>query len=121
MSIGATKERSALRRGKHRDFTIGRDNIFRDLELPNAEELDTKASLALEITRLIRKRKLTQIEAATILGIDQPKVSALVRGRLEKFSVERLCELLTRMGCDVDIHVRERKKSRIGRLRVSVG
>ena len=53
---------------------------------------------------------LTVTKAARILGVDQPKVSAVVRGHLEKFSLERLCEFLTRLGCDVDIRVRERAK-----------
>jgi len=109
-----------MRGGKFTDYKISSGNVFRDLELPDAEELNTKANLAIEIARLIRKRALTQIDAARILGIDQPKVSAIVRGRLDKFSVERLCELLTRLGCDVDIHVRERRRKTLGRLTVSV-
>ncbi len=109
-----------MRGGKFTDYKISSGNVFRDLELPDAEELNTKANLAIEIARLIRKRALTQIDAARILGIDQPKVSAIVRGRLDKFSVERLCELLTRLGCDVDIRVRERRRKTLGRLTVSV-
>jgi len=109
-----------MRGGKFTAYKISSGNVFRDLELPDAEELNTKANLAIEIARLIRKRALTQIDAARILGIDQPKVSAIVRGRLDKFSVERLCELLTRLGCDVDIRVRERRRKTLGRLTVSV-
>jgi len=109
-----------MRGGKFTDYKISSGNVFRDLELPDAEEMNTKANLAIEIARLIRKRALTQIDAARILGIDQPKVSAIVRGRLDKFSVERLCELLTRLGCDVDIRVRERRRKTLGRLTVSV-
>ena len=109
-----------MRGGKFTDYKISSGNVFRDLELHDAEELNTKANLAIEIARLIRKRALTQIDAARILGIDQPKVSAIVRGRLDKFSVERLCELLTRLGCDVDIRVRERRRKTLGRLTVSV-
>lgn len=107
-------------RNKLPDYRISCGNIFRDLELPDAEELDTKANLAIEIARLIRKRRLTQMDAARILGIDQPKVSAILRGRLEKFSVERLCALLTKLGCDVDIRVREGRGRSSGRLTVSV-
>ncbi len=109
-----------MRGVKFTDYKTSSGNVFRDLELPDAEELDTKANLAIEIARIIRKRDLTQIDAARILGIDQPKVSAIVRGRLEKFSVERLCELLTRLGCDIDIRIRERRAKTIGRLRVSL-
>ncbi len=82
------------------DYEIGSGNVFRDLGLANAEELGTKARLAIELSRMISKRDLTQMQAAKVLGVDQPKVSAIVRGRLQKFSVERLCELLTRLGCD---------------------
>ena len=109
-----------MSRNKFTDYKVSSGNVFRDLELPDAEELDTKANLAIEIARLIRKRRLTQIDAARVLGIDQPKVSAIVRGRLEKFSVERLCALLTRLGCDVDIRVRENRRRNSGRLTVSV-
>jgi predicted XRE-type DNA-binding protein len=109
-----------MRGGKFTDYKIGSGNVFRDLGLPDAEELNTKANLAIEIARLIRKRGLTQIEAARMLGIDQPKVSAIVRGRLDKFSVERLCELLTRLGCDVDIRGQERRRKTLGKLTVSV-
>ncbi len=109
-----------MRSGKFTDYKISSGNVFKDLELPDAEELDTKADLAIEIARLIRARGLTQIEAARILSLDQPKVSAILRGRLEKFSVERLCALLTRLGCDVDIRVHERRRRTHGRLTVSV-
>ena len=109
-----------MRGGKFTDYKISSGNVFRHLELPDAEVLDTKADLAIEIARLIRKRSLTQMEAARIIGVDQPKVSAIVRGRLEKFSVERLCALLTRLGCDVDIRVRERRRKTLGKLTVSV-
>ena len=69
------------------------DNVFRDLGLRNAEELDAMANLAIHIAGIIDKRGLTQVRAAKILGVDQPKVSTIVRGHLEKFSVNRLCEL----------------------------
>jgi predicted XRE-type DNA-binding protein len=104
------------------DYEVGSGNVFRDLGLRDADELDAKANLAIRIARIIDRRGLTQTRAAKILRIDQPKVSAVVRGHLEKFSLERLCEFLTRLGCDVDIHVREKsKKATPGRMRVSVG
>jgi predicted XRE-type DNA-binding protein len=104
------------------DYEVGSGNVFSDLGLPDADELDAKANLAIRIARIIDRRGLTQTGAAKILRIDQPKVSAIVRGHLEKFSLERLCEFLTRLGCDVDIRVREKsKKATLGRMRVSVG
>jgi predicted XRE-type DNA-binding protein len=113
-------QRTKVRRiRKFTDYTLSSGNVFEDLELPDAEELNTKANLAIEIARLIRKRSLTQVEASQILEIDQPKISAIVRGRLEKFSVERLCELLVKLGCDVDIRIRDRRKTP-GKLTVSV-
>jgi predicted XRE-type DNA-binding protein len=90
-----------------RDYEITRDNIFEDLGLPDAEELNIKAHLAIAISRLLGRRGLTQSQAAAILGIDQPRVSDLVRGRLEKFSMEKLCEFLRLMGCDVEIRIRQ--------------
>ena len=92
------------------DYEVSSGNVFRDLGLPDAEELDIKASLAIEIGRIIRRRGLTQSEAASMLGVDQPRVSALMRGHLEKFSMEKLCDYLRALGCDVDIRIQERKK-----------
>jgi predicted XRE-type DNA-binding protein len=60
-------------------------NVFAGLELPDAEEMQAKAELARQILSIITKRHLTQAMAAEILGIDQPKVSALMRGRLRGF------------------------------------
>jgi predicted XRE-type DNA-binding protein len=102
------------------DYEVSSGNVFRDLELPDADELDIKANLALKIGQIITRRGLSQVKAATVLGIDQPKVSAIVRGHLEKFSIERLCEFLTRLGCDVDIQVREKRKSPRGKMRLRI-
>jgi predicted XRE-type DNA-binding protein len=110
------KKKTSLSTRKFLDYEVSSGNVFRDLGLPNAEELSTKARLAIEIGRIISKRGLSQTEAAKVLGLDQPKVSAIVRGRLDKFSVERLCQLLTRLGCDIDIQIREKHKSKPGRL-----
>ncbi|MGO9605682.1 MAG: helix-turn-helix domain-containing protein [Candidatus Binataceae bacterium] len=102
---------------------MGSGNIFRDLGLPDAEELDIKANLAIEIGQMIRRRRLTQSRAASVLGVDQPRVSALMRGRLEKFSMEKLCDYLRALGCDVDIRIREKRTApagRQGKLTVSV-
>ncbi len=97
---------------KTREYEITRGNIFSDLGLPGAEQLDIKANLAIQIIRIIERRGLTQVRAADIMGIDQPKVSMIVRGHLEKFSVERLCELLAALGCEVTIELREKSGAR---------
>jgi predicted XRE-type DNA-binding protein len=94
------------------DHEEGSGNVFADLGLPNAPELQAKADLAAEISRTIGERGLTQVEAAAVLGIDQPKVSALVRGRLGGFSMERLYRFLNALGKDVEIVVRDRPESK---------
>ncbi len=81
-------------------------NVFADLGLPNPEECLVKADLAIEINKLIKKRKLNQTDAAKLLGLDQPKVSALSRGRLSGFSVERLFKLLSILNQDIEIIIR---------------
>lgn len=65
-------------------------NVFADLGIENPEEEHTKAKLVWEIEQIIKKKKLTQAMAATVMGINQPKVSALMRRKLDGFSVEHL-------------------------------
>lgn len=94
-------------------------NVFADLGLPDADELLARADLALQIGRIVEERGLTQAQAAEVLGVDQPKVSALVRGRLEGFSIERLTRFLNALGQDVEIVVRPKPRfQRRGRTRV---
>lgn len=100
--------------------TRGSGNVFADLGLPNPEERRAKAELALAISRAIKERGLTQREAAVLMGIDQPKVSHVLRGRLSDFSTERLMSFLMGLGRDVEIVVRPAPKSRKrGRLHVA--
>jgi len=73
-------------------------NVFADLGIPDAVELDTKVRLAVAVNRLLESRRLTQAAAATVLSINQPKISALKRYKLEGFSVERLMTFLTACG-----------------------
>ena len=89
------------------DYTVSSGNVFADLGLPNPEEALAKAELANKIIELIRERRLTQIQAAKVLGVDQPKVSALLRGNLTGFSLERLMRFLLRLGQDIRITVQE--------------
>jgi predicted XRE-type DNA-binding protein len=81
-------------------------NVFADLGFPNPEEELAKADLAIRISQLLTERKLTQKQAASLLSIDQPKVSALRRGKLEGFSTERLFRFINRLGQDVEIVIR---------------
>jgi predicted XRE-type DNA-binding protein len=80
-------------------------NVFADLGLPNPDELLLKAQLAEQIGSLISGRQLTQSEAAELLGVDQPKVSALMRGKLSGFSTERLFRFLNALGSNVEIRI----------------
>jgi predicted XRE-type DNA-binding protein len=93
-------------------YTVSSGNVFADLGLPNADELLARADLAIQISRIIDERGLTQAQAAEILGIDQPKISALVRGRLGGFSMERLYRYLNALGSDVEIIVRPKPRNR---------
>ena len=88
-------------------FTRSSGNVFEDLQVGEPAEALAKSELAALIARILRTRELTQAAAAKLLGIDQPKVSELLRGRLTRFSTERLITLLTRLGRDVEIVVRE--------------
>ena len=87
-------------------------NVFADLELPDADAALAKAELARRVGAILSARKLTQAQAAAVLGIDQPKVSALIRGRLEGFSTDRLFRFLNALGQDVEIAVRPRRYRR---------
>jgi predicted XRE-type DNA-binding protein len=103
-----------------REFTPSSGNVFADLNLPHADDLLAKAELAAKIIAEIHRRRLTQSQAAAILGIDQPKVSALKQGALSGFSIERLMRLLLLLGRDVEITVKPKPKSRAAaKLRVA--
>jgi predicted XRE-type DNA-binding protein len=87
-------------------------NVFADMGLPDADEELTKAQLPSHIRQVIKRKRLTQVAAAATMRVDQPKVSALLNGRLENFSSERLMRLLTALGLDVDITVKATPRAR---------
>ena len=87
-------------------ITRGSGNVFADLGLPDPGERQTKTRLALAINRLIKGQNLKQAEAALLLVVPQPKVSALVNYRLDGFSVEKLMDFIVALGRDVEIVVR---------------
>lgn len=94
-------------------------NVFDDLGSLRPEEELTKAQLASHIRQVIKRRRLTQVAAAALMGIDQPKVSALLNGRLANFSSDRLMRLLTTLGQDVEIVVSAKPRNRErGRIQV---
>lgn len=83
-------------------------NIFADLGRPDSEEALARVRLAQQIAEIIDRKELSQTEAAELMGLDQPKVSALVRGRLSGFSTDRLLRCLMLLGQDVEIVVRDK-------------
>jgi len=100
------------------EVTMGSDNIFADLGFENPEAELTRAKLVSLIWREIQHRGLTQKAAGAVMGIDQPKVSALMAGRTGGFSVERLMGMLNSFGQDVEITTRPSRHAR-GRITVT--
>ena len=99
--------------------TRGTGNVFADLGYQDAAERQVKTRLALAVNELLKVRKFKQREIATVLGVPQPKVSALKNYRLDQFSVERLMEFLTALNQDVEIMIRPRGDStRAGHISV---
>lgn len=90
-------------------ITRGTGNVFADLGLPEPAERQTKTRLALAINRIIKEQRLKQVDAAQLLGVPQPKVSALVNYRLDGFSVEKLMDFIVALGRDVEIVVRPKR------------
>ena len=88
------------------EYTVGSDNVFEDLGFEQPDEELAKAKLVMAIGQAIRERDLTQVQAASLLGLDQPKVSALLKGRFGGFSTDRLLRLLVALDRDVDIVVK---------------
>lgn len=80
-------------------------NVFEDLGAADAEERLAKAELARAVRKEIQARGLTQVDAATLLGVKQPDVSDLMRGRLGRFSMERLERFLNALGMEIRIQV----------------
>lgn len=103
-----------------REYTTSSGNVFADLNLPQADDLLAKAELTAKIIAEIQRRRMTQIQAAELLGVDQPKVSALKQGKLSGFSIERLMRFLLLLGRDIEITVKDKPRSRsAAKLRVA--
>lgn len=94
------------------DYTISSGNIFADLGFPDAEERMAKVNLAYQINTLIKRKKLTQKQAAELLDIDQSKISDLAIGKLSGFSLESLFRFLTILGQDVIINIAPKARSK---------
>lgn len=98
--------------------TLGSSNVFADLGAPDAQDRQTKTRLAMAVNAILAERKLRQTDAARLLGIPQPRVSALVNYRLNEFSVEKLISLLTALDQDVQILIRPRAGTGVGQVSV---
>jgi predicted XRE-type DNA-binding protein len=100
--------------------TRGSGNIFADLGVPDAEEHLLKAQLVLALTKLVEDQGLSQTAAAARMGIAQPDLSKILRGRFSGFSLERLLNMVRALGNDVEISVRPVRAAREGRLKLKV-
>ena len=96
-------------------------NVFADIKVPNAGQYLAKAELAARIFQIIQDRRLTQAEAGKVLGITQPKVSALLSGRLDGFSSDRLFRFLSALGCDIQITISRPHPRTQGLVKVMAG
>ena len=106
MSKYKARERSASYTGSR--------NVYADLGYTNADEMLIKAQLVSKIAEIIQERGLTQVDAARLLGLTQPKVSALLRGQFRGFSERRLIDCLTSLGRDVQIVIKDSPLRRAG-------
>ena len=103
----------ASRNAERREpVTRGSSNVFADLGFPDAAERQAKLRLAYALNQVLEERKFSQAEAAKVLGVTQPKVSALRHYKLAGFSVERLMNLLTALDQDVEIVIRRKPRAR---------
>ena len=124
--VNIAKNPPTPRRAQHQPRVVngvevhrGSGNVFADLGLPNAEKLQIKTGLVIQIMKAIRARGLTQQEAAKLMGITQPKVSDMMRGDFTNLSERKLMDCLTRLGYDIEIKVRP-TKSHVGSLRLAI-
>lgn len=88
---------------KKEKVIAGSDNVFEDLGFPDPQEHQAKARLVGHIAEIMKERKLTQSAAAKLIGLDQPKVSALLSGRFRGFSIYRLMSFIAALGRDIEI------------------
>ena len=93
-------------------YEVGSGNVFADIGLPNAAEHLVKAQLVYRIDGLMKARRLRQVDAAKLFGVNQPDVSKMLRGDFRQFSVERLLRFLVALGQDVEIVVKPHRGAR---------
>lgn len=94
-------------------------NVYEDLGYADSNEMRVKAQLAAKIGEIIKARHLTQVQASEILGLSQPKLSEMLRGKFRGISEAKMMECLSRLGRDVQIIVKSAPRSRReGRIEV---
>jgi predicted XRE-type DNA-binding protein len=96
-------------------------NVFADLGIEDDDEYMAKSELAAQILRIVQRQRLTQTKVAKRLGIRQPKVSELLRGRLDGFSTDRLLRFITRLGYDVQIKFTKARTHTQGHMEITAG
>jgi len=104
---------------KKSTITQSSGNIFADLGLENSQEHHTKAHLVILISKMIEAQNLTQGQAAVKIGLRQPDVSKLLRGKFEGFSLERLLNFVRALGSDIEIKIKPSKPKQEGRIHVT--
>jgi len=93
-------------------YETGSRNVFKDIGVPNAEQHLVKAQLVFKIDRIMKARRLKQVEAADLFGVRQPDVSKMLHGEFRQFSVERLLRFLVALDQDVQIVVKPHGEGR---------
>jgi predicted XRE-type DNA-binding protein len=111
MRTGSQRKPTTGKKPRKIDIEPSSGNVFADLAVPQADEVLAKAEIARRLCAIIAEQRITQAQAAARLGIDQPKVSALLRGKVEGFSTERLFRFLNALGRDVEIVIRPPRRA----------
>ena len=101
-------------------YETGSRNVFQDIGVPNAEEHFVKAQLVFKIDAIMKKRRMKQVEAASLFGVRQPDISKMLHGEFRQVSVERLLRFLVALDQDVEIVVKpHRSRNNAPALRVA--
>jgi len=101
------------------DIAKGSTNVYEDIGLSDAAGMQVKAALVAKVAEIMKDRNLTQVQASVILGMSQPKLSAVLRGQFRGISETKLIDCMNRLGRDVEIVVRSPARlRRSGRTRV---
>ena len=95
------------------EHELSSGNVYADIGFPGPVEAQAKAELARKLGSIIKRRHQSQTAIAKLLGIDQPKVSRLLRGQLKEFSMARLLGFMLRLDRDIEIHIKKHQSVRV--------